>query len=91
MLAQGVRDVVERPGADDIRRTVGLDERRIFGQAYGEIGALLRGAGAEEPRRAADGDRPCCAPDRWRSRAALVGHTPAQAVPHEWGGRGVGF
>ena len=33
-LAQGARDIVEGPGADDILRTVGLDERRIFGQAY---------------------------------------------------------
>jgi hypothetical protein len=36
--------------------------------------------GVEGPRRAADGGRLGCAPDRWTGRAAPFGHTPAQTA-----------
>ena len=58
----------------------------------GGMGALLRvRAGAEGPRRAADGCHPGCAPGRCRGCAALFRHTPAQAAHPEGGRRGHGL
>ena len=51
------------------------------GRRIGGIEAVLRvRAGAEGPRRAADGGRPSTAPGQCRGRAAPFGYTPAQAA-----------
>jgi len=54
-------------------------ERGVYVR-IGRREAMLRGrAGAEEPRRAADGCRLSCEPGRWRGHAASLG-MPAQAA-----------
>ena len=68
--------MVLAPDLGEARRFYG----EVLGLRIGRIEAVLRGrAGAEGPRRAAEGCRPSCEPGRWRGHAASLG-MPAQAA-----------
>ena len=52
-------------------------------RSIGEIGALVRGAGAEGPRRAADGGRPVLCAGQVEKPCSPLGTHAGPAAPHE--------